>query len=206
MKIFALLGCLLLSLFAARSGLADERGVSLPIIYVDQFQPAAKSSGGFGPLHAIKSGLHSRRVDENAAALSHALVTSLSTQHFEAKEAPSKLPPSGWLLRGIFYSLDEGGHVLSLPFLSTRKSPDVEVTVTLADIAKDPLTPFAVIGTESVLKGQGAPLGWNPYVVGARFVVHKIEGDTSLKDLADQIAQKVAQQAADLTAHAAAQP
>ena len=59
--------------------------------------------------------------------------------------------------------------------------------------------PFAIIGTDSVLKGQGAPIGWNPYVVSARFVVHRIEGDKSLNDLADQIAQKIVDRATELS-------
>lgn len=181
---------------------------SSPVLYVGQFRPVTTASSGFGPLHAIKSDLHAHRVDDNAAALSRALVKSLSAAHFAAEALPSKepLPKSGWLVSGVFYSLDDGGHLLTIPFLNTKKAPDVEVTVTLADIAKDPHTPFAVIGTDSVLKGQGAPIGWNPYVVGARFVVHRIEGDQSLNDLAGQITQKVLQSRADLIHRDAAPP
>ena len=61
-----------------------------------------------------------------------------------------------------------------------RRSPNVQVTVTLTDIFKNPETPFAIIGTDSVLKGQGAPIGWNPYVVSPRFVVNRVEDDQSL--------------------------
>jgi hypothetical protein len=58
--------------------------------------------------------------------------------------------------------------------------------------------------TDSVLKGEGAPIGWNPYVASARFVAHRIEGDNSLNDLADQIAQKIAERSADLISRNAA--
>jgi hypothetical protein len=174
---------------------------SAPLLYVGQFQPATATSEGFGPLHAIKSGLHTHRVDSNAAALTKALVNSLSKAHIAAQPSPpdGPLPKSGWLVSGVFYSLDDGGHLITIPFLSTRKAPNVEVTVTLADLAKDPHTPFAVLGTDSVLKGQGAPLGWNPYVVSARFVVHRIEGDQSLNRLADDITQKILQNRAELS-------
>jgi hypothetical protein len=166
---------------------------SLPVMYVEEFQPVAQSSGGFGPLHAIGSGMRAHRVDSNAAALSRAVVKALANAHVAAEAIPTDgpIPKSGWLIRGVFFSLDDGGHLLKIPFLSTNKAPNVEVTVTIADCAKDPNTPFAVIGTDSVLQGQGAPLGWNPYVVSARFVIHRIEGDHSLDGVAGDIAQKI---------------
>jgi hypothetical protein len=180
---------------------------SLPTPYVQPFQPVAKGSSGFGPLHAIASGLHAHRVDEDAAALSR-VVASLLKTHIAAQGLPLNAPllQTGWVVRGVFYSLDEGGHLLSIPFLSTRKAPNVEVTVTLADIAKNPDGPFAIIGTDSVLKGEAAPIGWNPYVVSARFVAHRMEGDKSLNDLADQIAQKIAERSADLISRNAVPP
>ena len=196
-----------LSCFGTHAAPALGDPALLPTIHVENFQPAAKTSTGFGPLHAITSGLHTHRVDENAAALSHAVVAALLKAHIAAQAlSPSEpLPRSGWLMRGVFYSLDESGHPLTIPFLS-KKTPNVEVTVTLADSAINPDTPFAVIGTESVLKGQGAPLGWNPYVVSARLVVHRFEGDKSLNELADQLAQKIADRSADLLTRDAHQP
>jgi hypothetical protein len=165
---------------------------SLPILYVEPFQPVTVKSSGFGPLHAISAHLHAHRVDANADALSHALVTSLVKSNVDARVAPTEngLPNSGWCIAGVFYSLDEAGHLLSIPFLSTRKSPDVQVTVTISDLGQRQSPPFAVIGTDGVLKGQGAPLGWNPYVVSARFVMHRIEGEKSLTALADQMPKK----------------
>ena len=56
----------------------------------------------------------------------------------------------------------------------------------------------------SELLAQGAPIGWNPYVVSARFVVHRVKGDKSLNDLADQIAQKIVDRAAELSSQDAA--
>jgi hypothetical protein len=149
-------------------------------LYVQPFQPVAKGSSGFGPLHAITSGLHAHRVDENAAGLSRVVVASLLKAHIAAQGLPLNAP---------------------LP----QTGPNVEVTVTLADIAKNPDRPFAIIGTDSVLKGEGAPIGWNPYVVSARAVAHRIEGDKSF-DLADQIAQKIAERSADLISRNAVPP
>jgi hypothetical protein len=208
MKRFHLPLCILMCALGTHVGHAQGASASLPPLYVEEFQPVARTANGFGPLHAMASGLHAHRTDENAAALSRALVASLTSAHIAAQALPPNAPPprSGWLVRGVFYSLDEGGHLITIPFLGTRKAPNVEVTVTLADGAKDPDTPFAVIGADSVLKGQGAPLGWNPYVVSARFVVHRIQGDKSLDDLADQITKKIMESAADLASRDAGPP
>jgi len=44
--------------------------------------------------------------------------------------------------------------MLKIPFLGGCKMPDVEVTVTLADCSKDIGRPFAILGTDSVLKAK----------------------------------------------------
>jgi hypothetical protein len=143
---------------------------SLPAIYVEQFGSA----------------MHAHRVDGNAAALSRAIVKALTNAHVAAEAVPpdGPTPKTGWLIRGVFFS--------------TSKAANIEVTVTIADCAKDPDTPFAVIGTDSVLKAQGAPVGWNPYVVSARFVIHRVDGDKSLDRVAGEIAQKILEHRADL--------
>ncbi len=186
---------------ATRAGFAEEaNGSAAPPIYVGEFQPVEQPSSGFGPLHALTSGLHDRSVDKEATALSLAVVRALQNRQIAAQKlAPDgPLPASGWLVRGVFYSLDSGGHLLSLPFLNSHKSPNVEVSVTIADCAKDPATPFAVIGTDAVIKGRGAPIGWNPYVIGARLVIKDVERTNSLDDLAAQIAQKISENWTDL--------
>jgi len=208
MNSVSLLACALMCCLECHVAQAQATLASLPTLYVAQFQPVTKRSGGFGPLHAISSELHGHRVDANAAALSRALVVSLLKAHFTAQvlSPNDSLPQSGWVMRGVFYSLDDSGHLISIPFLSSQKSPNVQVTVTLANLAKKPETPFAIMGTDSVLKGQGAPIGWNPYVVSARFVVHRMQGDQSVNALAEQIAQKIAERAADFISQDAGPP
>jgi hypothetical protein len=182
---------------AAGAGAAPAAG--FPAIYVGDFQPAQAPDSSGGPLHGLTSRLHTYRVDENAAKLSRALVNSLTTHGASADILPADVAPptSGWIVRGVYYSLDSNQHLITVPsFISGGgdKGPDVEVTVTIADAAKDPDKPFAVIGNDAVLKGQGANLGFNPYVVAAKFAIHTVEGDQSIDALADQIAVKVLEQ------------
>jgi hypothetical protein len=56
------------------------------------------------------------------------------------------------------------------------------------------------------LKGQGSAVSWNPHVVAAKFVVHKVQGRASLDGLADQIAQKILDARAELLIHDAPSP
>jgi len=73
--------------------------------------------------------------------------------------------------------------------------------VTIADFALNPDSPFAVIGTEAVLKGQGTAISWNPYVAAAKFVLHQVKGEDSIDALATQIAQKIIDERERLREH-----
>ena len=63
------------------------------------------------------------------------------------------------------------------------------------------MLPFAVIGNEAILKGQGTAVSWNPYVAAAKFVVHQVQGEDSLQLLANQIAQKIVDERQNLVMH-----
>ena len=176
---------------------------SLPTLYIGDFKPVEQSRGGFGPLHALNVDIHRIKSDSNASKLSAALVRALRKREMRADKLPevSRPPQSGWLIQGVFYALDENARLVSVPLLTSQNGPNVEVTVTIADCARDPNIPFAVIGTEAALKGHGIAIGWNPYVAAATFVVHKVRGNDSMAVLADQIAQKIIEQGTQLTAH-----
>jgi hypothetical protein len=178
--------------------------VSLPALYVGDFKSVEQSGSGVGPLHALNVGIHRMKSDRNASKLSAALVEAFRKRKLQAERLPpevSQQPQSGWLIQGVFYALDENARLVSVPLLTSQNGPNVEVTVTIADCARDRNVPFAVIGTEAALKGQGIAVGWNPYVAAATFVVHKVRGRDSMAILADQIAQKVIEHGTQLVAH-----
>jgi hypothetical protein len=178
---------------SAQAGRAENTASTLPKMYVGTFQPVTQTSSGFGPLHAIRTDLHRIKADQNAARLSKALAEALKKQQLSAELLPSggAEPATGWLVQGVYYALDDHSGLITVPLLNASKGPNVEVTITIADYAKDPDTPFAVLGTDAALKGQGAAVGWNPYVVAAHFVVNKVQGQNSLDSLADEIAHKI---------------
>ncbi|MGV2293547.1 DUF4410 domain-containing protein [Trinickia sp. YCB016] len=168
-----------------------------PVMYVKDFQAVQESSGSGGLLHRLRDAAHGRSAGQNAGALAQAIVKQLTsegiTARYLAPGEPLPAPASGWLIGGVFYSRDSGGRIQSLlqGGSSGSGTPNTEVSVTVADVAGDPNLPFAVIGAEDAIKGQGSVASWNPYIVAAKFVFKKVEGTTAVdglaKDIADQI-------------------
>jgi hypothetical protein len=71
--------------------------------------------------------------------------------------------------------------------LGGEEAPNVEVSVSVADLAVNPSVPFVVFGRADALRGQGAPVGWNPWVVASKFVLHEVQDGYDLDALARQI-------------------
>jgi hypothetical protein len=94
-----LLACITCCLGAQAAQSQGSSG-SLPMLHVEKFRPLSQPSSGFGPIHALASGLQTRRVDENAVALPRSLVASLSKVHVAVQALPPKepVPQSGWLV------------------------------------------------------------------------------------------------------------
>jgi hypothetical protein len=143
--------------------------------------------------------MQARRVDDSAEKLSRALVKALSDNKVAAASlSPSgPLPTEGWVVRGVFYSLQDD-RLISIPFMGGKKDHNVEVTVTIADASKNLDKPFAVIGTDAALKGQGSSLSWNPYIIAAKFAVNQTQGQKSLDALASEISTKILEHRDDL--------
>ena len=92
-------------------------------------------------------------------------------------------------MRGTFYATDSGGNIIPTELLGGEQKPNTQLTV--ANLSKDPNAPFIVFGKAEALKGQGAPVGWNPYVVAAKFVINQVESATDLEKLAGEIVQTI---------------
>lgn len=200
----AVLSALSLVALDARADDGSSRLSDQPMLYVGKFEPIERAPTGFGPLHALNADIRLIKADSNAARLSTALTAELRKLGARADPLPadaSRRPRSGWLIKGVFYARDENSRLISVPFVGTDKGPNVEVSVTVADFALNPDSPFAVIGTEAVLKGQGTAISWNPYVAAAKFVLHQVKGEDSIDALATQIAQKIIDERERLREH-----
>ena len=193
---------LILTALGVRAG--EVQPVNLPRLYVGKFESVERAPEGFGPFHRLNADIRRIKADNNAARLSSALTEALRKLGARADPLPSDTsgrPSSGWKVQGVFYALDESSRLVSVPSISTDKGPNVEVSVTVTDYALNPNTPFAVIGTQAALKGQGTAISWNPYVAAAKFVLHQDKGQDSIDVLASEIAQKIIDESESLLAH-----
>jgi hypothetical protein len=178
-------------------------------MYVGKFEPIERAPNGFGPLHALNADIRRVKADSNAARLSTAVTSQLRKLGAHVEPLPTEAPhrlSSGWLIKGVFYAMDENSRLISVPFVHTDKGPNVEVSVTVTDYALNPDIPFAVIGSEAALRGQGTAISWNPYVAAAKFVLHQVKGQDSIDVLATQIAQKIIDERQRLLEHDPGKP
>ena len=180
-----------------------------PMIYVQDFEAhwgnpdgSSSSSGRRGPLSILKSARSSEQATMSAGSLSGAIANEFKTQGFTSQRIArdAALPSSGWLVTGIFYALDTKTGMMQMPsFLTGQPDPiNTQVTVSVADLAKNPNAPFIVFGTADALRGQGPPTGWNPYVVAAKFVIGKVESSADIQKLAKEIVTKLLENKAEI--------
>ena len=168
-------------------------------VYVQDFtgsyEPAQSSSGRSGPLARIRGARANEKASQSASQLSSDIVKEFAAQGFTSSRlAPgATLPTDGWLVKGTFYATDSGGNIVPTELLGGEQKPNTQLTVSVANLAKDPNAPFIVFGKAEALKGQGAPVGWNPYVVAAKFVINTVESATDLDKLAKEIVQTIMQ-------------
>ena len=161
--------------------------------FVGTYEPAQSSQGRSGPLSRIRGARAGQKASQSAGQLSADVVKAFTAQGFTAKrlEPGATLPTDGWLVRGTFYATDSGGNIIPTELLGGEQKPNTQLTVSVANLSKDPNAPFIVFGKAEALKGQGAPVGWNPYVVAAKFVINQVESATDLEKLAQEIVQTI---------------
>ena len=163
--------------------------------FTGSYEPAQSSSGRSGPLARIRGARANEKASQSASQLSSDIVKEFAAQGFTSSRlAPgATLPTDGWLVKGTFYATDSGGNIVPTELLGGEQKPNTQLTVSVANLAKDPNAPFIVFGKAEALKGQGAPVGWNPYVVAAKFVINQVESATDLDKLAKEIVQTIMQ-------------
>jgi len=167
-------------------------------VYVQDFEAHTGESGNSsrrGPLSFLRGARANQKAVSSAGSLSGAIADQFTAQGFPAqrisRETP--LPKEGSLVTGIFYAIDAQTGVIQMPsFISGKPDPvNTQITVSVADLATDPGAPFIVFGQAEALRGQGPPVGWNPYVVAAKFVVNKVESSADIKKLAKEIVDTI---------------
>ena len=179
-------------------------------VYVQDFQAHVQqsSSSRGGPLSRMRDGRSNQKAWESAGSLSGAIAEEFQAAGYTSQRIArdAALPGQGWLVTGIFYAMDSQGGVIQMPSLLSGGTPppNTQVTVSVADLAVDPTAPFIVFGTAEALRGQGPPVGWNPYVIAAKFVVNKVESSADIKKFAKEIVSTILSNKAAVEQHAPA--
>jgi hypothetical protein len=122
--------------------------------------------------------------------MSTSLVKEFSEQKIDARRCipGTPLPGEGWLIRGVFTEIDQGKRVMRATIGFGAGATDMEVYVSVSDLAKNPDVPFIIFGTEKEPgKIPGAVVTMNPYVAAAKFVMQKNASEKDVKKTAAQI-------------------
>jgi len=183
-------------------------------IYVQDFEAhmgdaAGNSAPRRGPLSFLRNMHASQKAVMSAGSLSGAIADQFTAQGYTSQRITreASLPKDGWLVTGIFYAIDGQTGLIRMPtFLSGQPDPvNTDITVSVSDLATNPDAPFIVFGRAEALRGQGPPVGWNPYVIAAKFVVDKIESAADINKLAKEIVDTILKNKPVVMEQAAAQ-
>ena len=95
-------------------------------------------------------------------------------------------------MRGVFTEMDQGNRAIRAVIGFGAGATEMELYVSISDLAIDPDAPFMVFGAEKDPgRAPGAILLMNPYVAAARFVMQKNASEKDVKKTAAQIVDQV---------------
>ena len=128
--------------------------------------------------------------------MSKSLVAELSERGVAVRRLGPRepLPADGWVVRGVFTSVNEGNQLQRAVIGFGAGQTDVQVLVSIDDLARGTPKPIYELDTKADSgKLPGAVITLNPYVAAARFVLSGKDVDRSVKQTAEQVAEHTAQ-------------
>lgn len=135
--------------------------------------------------------------EQVANALAGSITSALREQHLGypvQRVAPgTPLPPSGWVVRGRFVSVDPGNRAerAVVGFGAGQATTEVQVVVDRLD--ENGSTPVLEFGSNADSgKMPGAAVTLNPYVAAAKFVLGKQATMRDLQAMGTEIARQIA--------------
>jgi hypothetical protein len=197
-----------LGTLAVASCAADSAPLQPPIVYVADFDldvanvkpdsgPGSRlrrfgSALPSGPLRSSKD--PQTHAKEIVAEMAENLTDDLSKAGIDARRMPpgAALPATGWQVRGVFLSVDDGNRLRRAMVGFGAGQTDFQVAVSLDDLSTPTLPPLY----ESIEQGSskdkpGAVIKLNPYVIAAKFVMAGQDEKSTIKNTAQQISDSV---------------
>lgn len=127
--------------------------------------------------------------------MSDSLVKGFSAKGIDARRCipGTPLPSDGWLIRGVFTEIDQGKRVVRATIGFGAGATEMELSVSVSDLAGNPDAPFIIFGTEKdPNRMPGAVVTMNPYVAAAKFVMQKNASEKDVKKTAAAVVDQIA--------------
>ncbi|WP_027801104.1 DUF4410 domain-containing protein [Paraburkholderia dilworthii] len=181
-----------------------------PVVYVSDFEldvaNVAPDSGpgqrvrrlrgllpsGPGPLgHDTNPQEHAKNIVDEMA---EALTADLRKGGVDARRTASgqTLPATGWQVRGVFLSVDDGNRLRRAMVGLGAGQNDIQVAVSCDSLASANLPPLYEAVEEADSKhAPGAAIKLNPYVIAAKFVMASGDEKKTIRKTAQQISDAV---------------
>jgi hypothetical protein len=143
--------------------------------------------------------LHRRNPEMTAPqivdTMAQTVVDDLRKKGIDARRLPAggATPAQGWLVRGVFLSVDEGNRVQRAMVGFNSGKSQFEVAFAADDLATQTPTPlYQEVDGQSGQHMPGAVVALNPYVAIAKFALSRGDEKKALTDAASQVADGVA--------------
>jgi hypothetical protein len=185
-------------------------GAPAPVVYVSDFElDTAAVTPDTNPVDQTRhiiggilpgGGLLHRRDPQMTApqivsTMSDTVVADLRKKGIDARRLPAgaTAPAQGWLVRGVFLSVDEGNRVRRAMVGFNSGKSQFEVGFTADDLAvQTPAPLYQEVEGQSGQHMPGAVVALNPYVAIAKFVLSRGDEKKALNNAAQQVADAVA--------------
>lgn len=145
-----------------------------------------------GPLRQSKD--PQIQAKEIVADMADDLTADLTKAGVDARRLPpgAALPATGWQVRGVFLSVDEGNRLQRAVVGFGAGQSNFQIAVSLDDLSNPTLPPLYESTEEGSSKDKpGAFIKLNPYVVAAKFVMAGRDQKSMIKNTAQQISDSV---------------
>ncbi|MGA9917213.1 DUF4410 domain-containing protein [Paraburkholderia sp.] len=182
----------------------------VPIVYVSDFEldvanvkpdsgPGQRLRGLRGMLPSGPGPLGKDKNPEDHAKdivneMADALTADLKAGGVDARRsAPGQpLPATGWQVRGVFLSVDDGNRLRRAMVGFGAGQNDIQVAVSCDSLGTADLPPLYQSVEEADSKGKpGAVIKLNPYVIAAKFVMASGDEKKTIKKTAQEISDSV---------------
>ncbi|MCC8392558.1 DUF4410 domain-containing protein [Paraburkholderia sp. MMS20-SJTR3] len=196
---------------AADSSTADAAAVAPALVYVADFDldaanvttdngPANRARGIVG--HLLPQGPLRQQHDPQARAqelvelMAQSLTDDLHKAGVDARRVTpgEPLPHSGWQVRGVFLSVDEGNRMRRAMVGMGAGQSQFQVAVSCDSLAAPDLSPlYESVDAGASRNMPGAVIKLNPYVIAAKVVLSGRDEKAAIRTSAQQIADALVQ-------------